>query len=329
MKYRGACQKYYSLIAPWVTSAAVCLIAAERAYVFAESTKPDPTVPLGELEQRKNSNFKNKEEACRALDGKILTYYDQTTYVKNCKQHLIEDVEVLNALSKLPGKTINEVPAKVYRLIPFGEPFTEKDLAALTNQKQATGVPKNCFNLNGEYITVTGSTYYWVDNCKKHEFADRFSFEQHNRKLKPITTVNEDVLARIPRGPAIKIDRGELGILYKLDGDTQWSKLYRNRGSEAALQDSPESLTKIDEATRKVNKPELCKKINNKVVSNYSQMYFVDDCTIRPIKDYSSSIVFQARIDEVGGVLDLTPEQVRSLNQGKEIEVADVLKRLR
>lgn len=328
MIYRGACQKIYSRIAPVVMTAAAFAIAAERAKVFAQAMESDsPTFPLGETEQRKNSGFKTKEEACKQFEGELVTYYDQASLIENCKQRNIESVEILNALTKLPGKRINEVPASVYRLIPFGSPFTQKDFDELTKKKAAVGSP--CANLPSSYLTATSVTYYFIENCKKRPFKDYFSLESHNKNKKPVATVSDEVLDRIPTGEEIAITKGEYSVLYKIDGDSNWSKLYRARNQIESQPDSAESLAKAEEDAQSVDKASLCKTLNHKVVSYYTQVFFVEDCKIRPIKDFATSIIFQQKVDEAGGVLDVSPYQKQVLVEGKEISVSEALKKLR
>lgn len=322
----NACQQVYNKLAPWLISSVLCAIVFERMQSYAQAVE-DPKANkdeeeeeltvIGNLNQKKFDHIKTKQDACKTFEGKVVTYYDKASLVVDCKQLPIENADILNELTQRHGRALVEIPAKVYKLIPFGHEFTTTDLINLKKNKNPN-VYKNCQALNGQYVTANAERYYLIDNCIKRPFGTYFDLENHNKNKKTIVTVPEDVLDAIPTGKDMSQSDNEFDILYKIDGDPNWNKL--SRSTDGKIQaDTPESLEKIDRESRKVNLNELCKKINKHFVSFYSVIYFVDGCTLREVKQLS--IKYQRHIDASGGISDLTAEQQRALPKGKDISV--------
>ncbi len=288
-----------------------------------------PTKPLGDAFLTKFKNIKTKAEACRRFEGKIVVYYDISSFVQNCKLRLIEDSDVLNEAIKSENLKIEEIPAEVYRLIPFGEPYDRGDIPMLRSSAKKKLSASECSYLNNKYVTASGMTYYWVEKCRKKAFQDFYELQEHNRNKAPIISVSPEFLNRIPLGDEMKSpDGAEAKILYKIDGDVMWSKLLRQKEGQAVQADSPETLAKIEKDSKKpINKNNLCQKINRKIVSFYSQVYFGESCILRPIEDFSLEL--QRQLAAKGGVSDLTPEEMITLPVGKVISPDVLLKTLK
>ena len=284
--------------------------------------------PLEDARMKKYNYVKTRAEACKAFEGKIVTYTDQTSLVTSCKQRLIEDPELLNELVHSQNKQVIEVPASVYRLMPFGEPFNRTDSFSTRKTSNKKITADECESLNDHYITVSGMNYYYVESCKKRAFSDFSELQAHNRGKSTIVSITPELFYRIPNGAGMKPQANdEAKILYKIDGGVAWSRLDRKEG-ENVPSDSPESLNKIHQKSKeRVNKAQLCTKFNRKIVSFYSQIYFIDDCKKRNIKELS--IPLQQKIAEHGGITDLTPEQIAAIPNGKEISESDVMKSVR
>lgn len=321
------CQQVYDKIAPWVISGVLCAIVFERMESYAQAVddkKPmsqsedneEELTVIGNLDQKKFDHIKNKQDACKAFEGKVVTYYDKTSFVRGCKQLPIENPDILNELTQRSGRTLVEIPARVYRMMPFGNEFTTGDLMDMRNTKST--LYKDCSQLNGQYVTANAERYFLIENCVKRPFNTYFELENHNTNKKTIVSVPEDTLNAIPVGKPIAKGENEFDILYKIDGDANWNKM--TRFSDGKIQaDSPARLEKVERDSRNVNLNELCKRINKHFVSFYSTIYFIDGCTAREVKELS--IKYQRHIDESGGILDLTSEQVKALPKGKEISV--------
>jgi hypothetical protein len=290
-------------------------------------TLRESRVPLSQRYLTQFENVKTKTEACELLEGKIVTYYDVASLVRGCKQRPVQDAEFLNELVHLRKRTVVEVPARVYRLIPFGAPLTKSEYegaAGTAGRKLSKG---ECEEIEGRYVTVSGMAYYLIEGCKRREFESYYDLQEHNAGKSTIVTLNPETLYRLPEGPAMKVKTaGEESILMKMDGDVKWSRLARsNRGDETKA-DSPDTLRAIQN-TRKVDRSEVCKKFNGKIVSFYSQIFFLDDCRRRSIDGFS--IRLQQKAQSHGGVIDITPDEFKALPAGKLITEAEVYKLLR
>jgi hypothetical protein len=344
----------YKRFANVLSTAVVVLVCAERANSFAQSQQVPPIVegeerinlsspgtgmdtpagegptesriPLSEQFLSKFDKIKTKAEACELLEGKIVTYYDVASLVRGCKQQTIEDAELLNELVHLKRKLVVEVPARIYRLIPFGRPLSKHDLDGGGGTSKTLS-KQECEEVEGRYVTVSGMTYFYIEDCKRRAFESYYDLQEHNKGKTTIMTLTPETLYRITTGPGMKVkSANQEAILMKMDGDVKWSRLARaNRGVESG-NDSPESLQEIQKV-RKVDRAEVCRKFNGKVVSFYSQMYFLEDCKRRPMAEFSLRL--QQSAHARGGVIDISPEEFKAIPAGKAISEEDVLKLLR
>lgn len=351
----------YKRFANVVSTAAVVLVCAERANSFAQSQQnpPQGTQPIVEGEERldlsvtgstdaqntaaeegpkdsrvplsqqylaKFENIKTKAEACALLEGKIVTYYDVASLVRGCRQQTVDDAELLNELVHLRKKQVVEVPARIYRLIPFGRVLSKQDLDGEKHTTRALS-KQECLNLEGDYVTVSGMTYFYIENCKRRAFESYYDLQEHNQGKTAIKTLSPEKLYRIAEGPDMKVkSANQDAILMKMDGDVKWSRLAQaNRGVSQGM-DSPESLQEIQKV-RKVDRAEVCRKFNGKVISFYSQIFLLEDCKRRPLTEFTLRL--QQTTQARGGVIDITPEEFKAIPAGKAISAEDALKLLR
>ncbi|MBM3382158.1 MAG: hypothetical protein FJY29_06940 [Betaproteobacteria bacterium] len=277
-------------------------------------------VPLELRAVQKFDAVKTKQEACMLLEGKVVTYYDTASFVSGCVQRPIEDVDLLNELVYKQRKTVAEVPAHVYRLIPFGEPWVGK-------QQQNFTTSKVCRELNGRYVTSTGTDYFVIENCKKRAFSSYVELQAHNKRNAPVLTVSPEQLDKLDEGKTIEgsYDR-EVGALYRIVGDSALSPLGSADGKAKPVR-SAEDLEALPESsgkTTKVDGKKLCKQFNNKVVSFYSQLFYITNCQKRPLKELP--IAIQQRFSEQGvNITDMTSAQVDSIPSGKELTEDEAL----
>lgn len=270
------------------------------------------TIPLEHRALQKFGNIKTKQQACQVLEGKVVTYYDSATYVVNCIQRPIEDGDVLNALVFKMGKPVAEVPAHIYRLLPFGEPW-------VSNQEQNSSIAKICRELNGRYVTSTGADYYYIDGCKKRSFSNYVELQAHNKRNAPILMVPPDQVDKIPNGRSLEgnYDK-EVGALYKIIGESSVSTL-GNGSQNSKPVGSAEDLDSLPKKSKKSSDTkDFCKQYNKKVVSFYSQLFYISQCQKRPIKELP--IAIQQRFSEQGsGIIDVSSHQLDSIPTGREL----------
>ncbi|MFZ9519714.1 MAG: hypothetical protein ACO3A4_04485 [Silvanigrellaceae bacterium] len=270
------------------------------------------TIPLELRAVQKYENIKTKQQACGMLEGKVVTYYDSSALVVNCVQRPVEDPDLLNELVFRQRKPVAEIPAHVYRLIPFGEPW-------LAQQSQNLTMSKVCRELNGRYITSTGTDYYFVEACKKRPFSSYVELQAHNKGNAPVLTVPPDQVDKIPTGSKLEgnYDR-EVGALYKIVGDSTLSPLSTGNTRKKPVTSAAELEELPEKPDRTRNSKNLCKELNHKIVSFYSQIFYITGCQKRPIKEIP--IVVQQRFAERGAsIIDVSSQQLDSIPTGKEL----------
>jgi len=283
-------------------------------------------VPLSERYLEKFEVVKSKSQACELLEGRIVTYYDVASLVRGCKQHVIEDQELLNELVHHKGRKVVEVPARIYRLIPFGKPLAKSDLdvPGAGNRKLSAS---ECAEIEKHYVTVSGMTYYYIESCKRRAFDSYYDLQAHNTRKSTIVTLTPETLYRIPEGPVLKVkSANEDAILMKMDGDVKWSLLARANRDGSLPTDTPESLRALQKP-QKVNRDAVCRKLDGKVISFYSQIYFLEACRRRAVQGFS--LTLQQRVEAKGGIVDMTPEEFRIIPAGKDMAESDVLQSLK
>lgn len=276
------------------------------------------TIPLEQRAVQKYENIKTKQQACATLEGKILTYYDSVAVVLNCQQRPVEDLDLLNELVLKQKKIVSEVPAHVYRLIPFGEPWA-------ANQGQSLTQSKVCRELNGKYVTSTGNDYYFIEACKKRSFSNYVELQAHNKRNAPVLTVPPDQIDKIPNGQALEgnYDR-EVEALYKIVGDSTLSPLSTKNGRKKPVS-SAEELEELPLMKGKsTDVKTICKELNQKVVSFYSQLFFITQCQKRPVKELPIEV--QQRFAERGAsIIDVSSRQLDLIPTGKEMNEDEAL----
>ena len=84
------------------------------------------------------SNIKTKQEACKILNHKVVTYIDLIYYVKNCNLMLINDPEVSNNLIQDQRKSIVSLSANVYAMMPIGNNYMVHFILFVKNMKNGS-----------------------------------------------------------------------------------------------------------------------------------------------------------------------------------------------
>jgi len=270
-------------------------------------------IPLEHRQIKKFDSVKTKKKACSLLEGRVVSYYDSSTYVRNCIQHPIEDPNLLNEMVYKKRIPVLEVPAHVYRLIPFGDAWS-KESSGLSGSKV-------CRELNGQYVTSTGSDYFFIQGCKKRPFASYSELQAHNNKNLPVRLVSPDELERLDEGKKIEgsYDR-EVEALYRIVGDSSLRPKVDGRNKFIGSTEELEALQEIPQA----DKESLCRKFNKKIISFYSQLYYIVDCKKRPLA--SLPVTFQKKLSESGTqITDFNSEQVAAIPLGKEVSEDEAL----
>lgn len=284
-----------------------------KAQTAQTTQQSEMMIPLEHRQIKKFDSVKTKKEACSRLEGRVLTYYDTSTFVKNCVQHPIEDANLLNEMVYKKRIPVVEVPAHVYRLIPFGKAWS-RGSSGLTGSKV-------CRELNGQYVTSTGSDYFFIQGCKKRPFASYSELQAHNSKNLPVRLVSPEELEQLDEGKTIEgsYDR-EVEALYRIVGDSSMRPKVDGRNKFIG---SAEELEAIPEQTR-TDKKSLCRQFNKKIISFYSQLYYISDCKKRPLN--AIPVMVQKKLTESGTqVIDLNSDQIEVIPLGKEMNEDEVL----
>jgi hypothetical protein len=322
------------------------LICLERARSFAlAQTAPDPKIdlgliapssdedspesikesqiPLSEKTLKKFDTIRTKEQICKLVNNKIVAYYDTVSLVENCKQRLIEDSEFFNELVLSKSKEVVELPARLFRLIPFGEPLTREFITGKAKKSKLSSV--ECDEVEGKYATASGTTYYFIEGCKKRPFLRFYDLQDHNLQKQTIVSLDPALLDRIPTGKAIQSKtNSDESLLMKMDGDVKWSLLARANREGEIPKDDADSLKKIQNLKSAKNPTaSLCSKFENRLVSFYSQIFFLESCQLRKVSDFGMKL--QQKIEGGHPIIDLTSEEYRALRRGKPVETKELL----
>ncbi len=321
-KEQGLATKKLDLPLPSPTAEASAIIETSKPPPEGKKNKNSRLIQMVPLEQRaiqKFESIKTKQEACAILEGKVLTYYDAASLIVGCVQRPIEDPDLLNDLVYKQRKAVAEVPAHVYRIIPFGEPWAAQQNQAMTGSKV-------CRELNGQYVTSTGTDYFFIEACKKRPFSSYVELQSHNRRNAPVLTVSPEQLEKLGEGkPTDGSYEKEVGALYKIVGDSALSTLGSADGRSKPVRSAAdiEALPMIS-GKEKIDGKKLCAQFNHKVISFYSQLFFITNCQKRPLKELPISI--QQRFSERGAsIIDMTSAQLDSIPTGKELSEDEAL----
>jgi hypothetical protein len=267
------------------------------------------------------------KEICAEYEGKIVSFVDYVSLVEGCKQRRIEDQQLLNDLLVLKKTAIVDIPSSTFRKIPPGLSFRRKDYQAMEKDGGPTR-SSLCKENEGRYATTDGEEFFLISDCKLRRVESFQSLVDDSANGKPVLVLAPEVLEQIPKGSEIKSkDKEESSVLYRVDGDVIWSRLYEgkvNRSSE----DSLETMKKIElELVSRLDRGEVCKSLEGRVISFFSKLYLVDKCVRRPLEGIS--LVLQAKIVDAKGISDVTSGQYRMLPEGvpvKEEELKEKFK---
>lgn len=274
-------------------------------------------LPLELRALQKFQTVKTRQEACNLLEGRVVTYYDVASLIVDCFQRPIEDPDLLNELVHTQKKEVAEIPAHIYRLIPFGEPWAGKNGKSLTTSKV-------CRELSGRYVTSTGTDYYYIDGCKKRSFSSYVELQAHNRKNAPVVSVSPEQLDKLDSGASVDGNyQREVDALYKIVGDSTLNPLGSADGSRKPV-GSAEELNALPASAQKVNSKALCQQFDKKVISYYSQLFFITGCQKRALKELPMTV--QQKFSERGTpIIDLNSAQVDSIPNGKDLSEDEAL----
>lgn len=279
----------------------LCLIITP---IFANSEESDnekrSLVTLGNSEKY-FSQERSKNEICSFLNFKLVTFVDLIYYVKDCKLMLIKDAEVSNQLIQDQHKKIISLPTQIYSLLDIGKNYTLEDYSrdfGAVNEELFSVV---CAKYEKEILTSDNIKFYLIQGCKKRLFRKYSDIQHFISKSKPIYSVDDKLLSRFPVGPIIVVDKKSDEIVVKI--------------SEERIKSELPSI--------KV----LCAKLEKKVVAFHEGFFFVENCNLYTISDFSLDV--QKKADELGGIKELTVQQAIGLPQVGAIKSIEVLKKLR
>ncbi len=284
------------------------ILALISHYSYAKKPVPVDEMSLEEKELLKYAHIKTAGQACRLFENKIIAYYDQIAKIENCRRHSIDANEArVNTKSG-----ITEVPASVFYLIPSGK-----------DQKKTASKKIDCKDIEKHYVTSTGDDFYYVENCRLRALEDYHHMDVHNKTALSTIALSEESLKQFPKGKPLKnLKSPEEQIVYQMDGSYQWGLTARQPGNRLR-QDSPSTLK--DAQNRGRSKPQ-CQKLNNRVVSFYSQIFFMEKCRRRPLDDLP--IDLQQKIEFKGGIQELTTKEYQDTAEGLPITWKKVMKKL-
>ncbi len=313
-----------------------------------DSSKPEilPLDPLGKKGPREDikieyveqkgvdanaslSNFgkhapeaRNISEMCEQYEGKIISFAGSTSLVEKCRQRVIEDSQVLNDLAIEKKVPVVDVTAKVVRTIPFGAPFEEKDV-----RKGSYDKAKVCKKMDGRYVTTDGDSFYFVEKCARRLFLSFEDFVSHNADNRPVLASTPEEIKALAAGPDMRVKKNEdSNILYKVDGDIYWSRLFPEGKVDRTGEDSLKKYQRMDEERSGLSKrAALCSRYEGKLVSFYSRLFLIEKCLRRPLLNVSLDT--QTALLDGFGPQDISAEQYRAIPEGEGLDAEAFVKK--
>jgi len=287
----------------------IIFILTLNTFVFQANAYDDEDEEINEKKSLVNlnnnekliSNIKTKQEACKILNHKVVTYIDLIYYVKNCNLMLINDPEVSNNLIQDQRKSIVSLTANVYAMMPIGNNYTSDDYYNDYTKNSDGSFHSICQKYEKWVVTSDSINYYFIDSCKKRLFKNFNDISLFTDKSKPIFSLQPRILNRFPTGEPIIV----------------------KKKSDESVMVVPETEIKAGLPSAKV----LCGKLDRKVVSFHEGFFFLENCKLYTISDFNIDI--QKKADDLGGIKELTIKQAIGIPQVGTIKSKDVLNRMR
>lgn len=261
-------------------------------------------------------------EMCGLYEGKVIAFAGVTALIEDCKQRVVEDVQVLNDLVIDRKLSVLDVPAVVIRTLPFGKPFEAKDA-----KKNSISKKDLCEKMEGRYVTTDADSFFFVEKCARRPFVSYLDFTHHNVDARPVLAATQDEVESLPIGAPMSVKTSdESNLLYKIDGDIYWSKLFPSGKVDRQGPDTLQKIERIGEERARLGKlQELCSRYEGKIVSFYSQLFLIEKCKRRSLQNMSLDV--QASLIDDFGPQDLSAEQYRAIPEGEVLDGEAFFKR--
>jgi hypothetical protein len=242
-----------------------------------------------------------QSQVCAYLEKRVVGYVDLVYYVKNCKLRLVQDTALINSLIQTQKKPLVALDEAHYSALAMGKNYTTSDYA----HEFGSGKPfvDLCNHYEQNVVTADNIHFYYIQSCKKRKFDGDYdgvsSFD--TKEFKPILAIPFTELDLFKSGQPIALKKQELKV----------TKFKSNLEIRADL---PKAQI-------------LCSQLKSRIVSFYSSIFLVENCTLRFIMDATLEIQ-QKAADSKGGIQELTTQQRLGIPEGKSIHSADALKKL-
>lgn len=242
-----------------------------------------------------------QSQVCAYLEKRVVGYVDLVYYVKDCKLRLIKDTALINTLIQTQKKPLVALDEVHYSALAMGKNYTTSDYAHEFGSGRAFS--DICKQYEQNVVTADNIHFYYIQSCKKRKFDGDYdgvsSFD--TKEFKPILAIPSTELELFKLGQPIALEKKELKV----------TKFKSNREIRADL---PQAQI-------------LCSQLKSHIVSFYSSIFLVENCTLRFIMDDTLEVQHKAA-DSPGGIQELTTQQRLGIPEGKSIRSADALKKL-
>lgn len=238
------------------------------------------------------------KESCKKYNHSLFINDASAFYFEDCTLRPLHDSSTLNALILREKKEPLYMTDKVFATLPMGTPYTSDDYEKEFNKEGKNISEFICKKFDNEVVSMDGSTFYYIEGCKKRKFDKYSTANGYNHKNNPVLAISKFELSKFQEGEKILAVRN-------------YSDIRQPTEEEIRLKLPP--------------KEELCKNTNHKIMAFYDSVFYIENCVLFPLKSFPIS--FQIKIHQNGPIEDLTIEQVLGLKVGAEISSADVLKK--
>jgi hypothetical protein len=255
----------------------------------------DKNAPI-EVKLNEKLSFKSAQKACTVLKGSYISSLQNVYFItpSSCERRLIEDSELLGFFMREKKIQIREVTNETLTLLKKGSPYDYVHYLQENPEERLKILKTTCQSVNEKVVSYNADTFFYIKNCVRYKLASYTDTEKMKLEMSAMEVVPKAILNLMARGPTIKVPNLSMP-------EAKW--------------------------VNRISYRDACKKYKKTLASFYNSLYWVDKCTIHPLKD--STIASQVRLEEKKrSIQELSSKDILELKEGPALSYKEVLSRL-